>query len=52
MYSLAGIVMHIAACYLGGTSLVVACGEKRGFSYRLAHQASMITSWPMPESMV
>jgi hypothetical protein len=38
---------------IGKTGLVVACAARGGgVSYRLVHQASMITSWAMPVSMV
>ena len=38
---------------IGRTGFVMACAAKGGgVSYRLVHQASMITSWAMPVSMV
>jgi len=37
----------------GKTGLVVACAARGGgVSYKLVHQASMITSWAMPVSIV
>ena len=37
----------------GRTGLVMACVARGGgVSYRRVHQASMITSWAMPVSMV
>jgi hypothetical protein len=39
--------------HIGRTGLVMACVARGGgVSYRLVHQASMITSWAMPVSMV
>jgi hypothetical protein len=34
------------------TGLLMACVATGAVSYRLVHQASMITSWAMPVSMV
>jgi len=36
----------------GRTGLVMAYGGRRRVGYRRVHQASMITSWAMPVSMV